>query len=275
MPPPPRAVPPRDLPGADENKFAGRAVRKIKASEIPEKLQEIKSLAIPCVDMNGFDETTREVVEKVVTSKSELKSKQLMKDASIAASGGEGESGESLHLEWMRKLAGLTYVTNPGPITVAEIAEMPQFKGKISERSLSHFCGADGWVERRKRYAQQLQAQLEKKIATAQVRSRIEQLEKLDSLYTMLDGSLEGLKPLSLEGVANAMIRLVKTSEELRDKVCASIVAPEAAQKEADPVKTIVTDDEARFIATALIERRRKENRSVAAKDTGDQSDDH
>lgn len=210
----------KDIPGADDGKYVKKLSKKLTKKQIIER--------------------TSKAYSKAINEENE----------------GEAPTG----YEWMRKMAEVIYVTATTDMSIRQLSEMPEFKDKVAFKTLTRYSAEDKWQEKRRDYIEQLSNQIRQRVATSQVEARITQLEQFQGIFDRLLAAMPTALPKSLEGVAMATVRVGKSIEELRSTIAAEILPEQGAnllQSEA-PVQPVLTHEEARAAATAVVEVRKE-----------------
>lgn len=173
----------------------------------------------------------------------------------------EGEVDRHL---WLRRLAELTYVTSQAAITINTLAQDPQFKGKVAVSTLRDWCTEDRWVEKRQKYYMNLEEEIKKKVANAQLQSRFKQLRKLDKLSDQMHTKLEenDAEPGTFEGMVGGLVKVETMREEIRSKISTEMIPENLANiagVEGPLVTPKLSEAEAREAALAVIRKRQAE----------------
>jgi len=165
---------------------------------------------------------------------------------------------------WLRKVAELIYVTSQEAITIKNLAKLPEFEGRVHFNTIGEWCREDRWVEKRELYYNELQERIKEQILTSQVKSRVNQLQHMDGIFSdILHKLAKGeAEPGTYEGMVGAAVKVSKEMDELRDKISREIIPQRINQmlgsKEETPIEPEVSLEEARAGAMAIIEKRRQ-----------------
>lgn len=167
---------------------------------------------------------------------------------------------------WLRKLAGLKFITSQQSVTLAGLLEDPELKDKVSLASLKLWSAQDNWVQRRSDYYKNLEEGIRAQIAKRQIRTTVDQLAELDEVSTKL---LEALNSAdtevgTLEGVTTAYLRIVNKREALRDRIVKEITPEGLAggvPVVGNQVTPVLSAEEAREAAMLIVRRRREAQR--------------
>lgn len=177
---------------------------------------------------------------------------------------------------WMRKLAHIIYTTSEQGISIRQLAEDPRLSG-ISKTSLERWCAEGKWPEDRQEFFEGIKKRIERQLGNTIVRSRVKQLQDVDSLLLEIrdkfkplfdeEGKLIIPSPAvsSYEGLVGAYAKLITLSDTLREKISENVVPERFGGVRRDVEITAtpkLSKREAREAARAVLQVRRKEIRS-------------
>lgn len=174
----------------------------------------------------------------------------------------EENAAEQEEVKWLRRLAGTKYITSQDPITVLKLSEDPEFKNKVSIRSLNRWCANDNWVEERRKYFDRLEAGIRRQIEKKAIKATIDQLQEYDQRINKLVEKIDTeAEPGTYEGLLSVYVKMVKEREILREKVIKDVVPEGFAEMGLPNSPQLVPSfdlAEAREAALFLIRRRQK-----------------
>ncbi len=188
---------------------------------------------------------------------------------------GKGRRAASDGLELIKNLAEIRYVTDPMGISVREMVETEPFN-TVHFRTVSQWCSDGDWVEKRQKHFEDIRDGIKKSMGKRLVKISVEQLKELDAAFKIVKKKFKESKPKSMEGLVGAMTGLVKTSNELRDRIAAEIVPGRLGgpAEQGIQITPKLTEKEARVAARAILHERRAAMRAEAAKKDADDGGD-
>ena len=157
----------------------------------------------------------------------------------------------------LRVLAKMTYVASPSGISIEKLSNREPFKGNVSLLTLSAWSAKDGWVQERENHRKSIEQAILKKLGNEQVKAISEQLVRIHSVREKLYNTIldEEVKANSLEGVANALIKLEQfmlTSRTTAANIFSSSITDEEVDRVQGP-KSNYPVESIREAAKALI----------------------
>lgn len=181
----------------------------------------------------------------------------------------KGRKSKDEGLELLRHLAEIKYTTDPKGISLKGMASTEPFC-EVSHKTLSQWCAADDWVDKRQEYFDGIRDGIKKKLGKRLIKISVDQLKNLDSISKTVYRNIKSSEPKSMEGMVAAYTNVVKTSNELRDRIAQEIVpgqlgGPAEAGSQITPK---LNEEEARAAALAIMHVRRVKIR--AESDEGD-----
>lgn len=168
--------------------------------------------------------------------------------------------------DWLRRLAGLKYITSQASITLVMLAEDPELKGKVALQTLKNWSNEDDWPQKRSDYYKRLEEGIRTQIAKKQIQATVDQLQELDKVSGELLESFRSTdtKAGTKEGIAAVYLRMVTKREALRDRILHEITPEGLAGGIAQPGSQItpsLNPEEAREAALTILRRRQAEHR--------------
>ena len=171
---------------------------------------------------------------------------------------------------WLRYAAGSEYITNFAGLSIRELAKRSPFD-QVSPASLTRWAVEDEWVRRRQQYFQTITHEAEKRLQEKLIRARVDQLSKMEDIaIQMADEILSGIvQAKSKEGMVTALVRLLESSEAMREKLAAQVVPAYlgGVQQETLPLTPHLSNEETRAAVTAVLQQRRLQTRQRIAAD--------
>lgn len=169
--------------------------------------------------------------------------------------------------EILREMARAIYVTHPDGVTVDEIAADPRFAGRVEASTISRWCSAGGWVDERKAMWGEAMAKLRAQLLNETVsrigQVRIEQIKTVDAIRKKLMIDLQTAQARSSEGVAKAMIELMKLELELKNGIAAEIAPSGSSGGGVIDPKNDLTEGEVLDAARVVLQARRKAAKAI------------
>lgn len=191
----------------------------------------------------------------------------------------------------LRLKARIAYTTDVNQISVAQLAELPEFSA-VGLAQLQKWCWADGWHDERLRFLADLQKRMELAISDEVTRQR---LSYLRALKPVLESALNKFKPhafvqnpldpkddrctscgrlrgyrhedpfygVDADKIVNSIVKLVEIDLSLSEVVARSVAGNATEEKKEDgrdgspPLTGTVTNEEARLAAHAILRKRR------------------
>jgi hypothetical protein len=161
---------------------------------------------------------------------------------------------------WLREQAAIHYITSMEGISLRGLHEISPFNS-VCQNTLERWSSEDNWPTRRQEYFQSIRLKIEARLAEKMVATRVAQLEKLDSIFQTLMADLPGAAVGSKEGIVNAIVRLVESSDRMRDKISKEVV-PEnlggVVPGSAVQLAPTLDEGDARVMVKAVLRKRRE-----------------
>jgi len=191
---------------------------------------------------------------------------------------GRPKTEEIPGIQWLRHLTRMRYVTDQSGLSLRDMAGEPEFSG-ISRSTLERWSVEDHWVEKRQDFQASVAADIQAKVQDMIEEVRVRQLQdldgvaqrllaKLDETVTLPDGTtVPVVMPSSMEGVANALVRVVEASAKMREALAKEVqqVRPGGPGRANTMVTPTLADDEARESAKLIMRMRREKARHKLA----------
>ncbi len=169
--------------------------------------------------------------------------------------------------DWNRKLAGIHYVTTQQSISVYEMAKDPQWG--VGESAMLRWSAEDKWVLRRQDYFDNITKEIETKLGEKLVQARVDSLKRMNEVYDDgMDMLLDGIGEVkSHEGLVSAMVKVADHIERTREKLVEQVVPKflGGPTRDESQVTPVLTSDEARKAASAIMQHRREASRAKLA----------
>ena len=183
--------------------------------------------------------------------------------------GREREIGQNA---WLRRLAGLKYITSQKPMSLKQLYEDPEFRYKVTYQSLQNWCQEDRWIEQRKQYYDNITEAIKQQISSRQIKSRVEQLKALDEIATRMHEKIvtDAADPGTYEGMVGAYLKAEILRENIRDKILKEVIPDSllgGLGSEDGKIVPQLTEEEAREAALAIIKKRRGDKEQTTEKD--------
>lgn len=174
------------------------------------------------------------------------------------------EGAQSSQNPHLRVEAGLTYMTDPDRGSLQKLHQDPRF-AQLHFRTLENWCKADGWVDKRKRFLQTWATTAYRKLGSAYVQERENDLDLLTQLRNkavnkLLDGSEEEIPAKSFEGMMTAVVKVSERMQALQENLIQDMMPPDAEGDSpliGDGEGAAFSDKEMNEIIAATLESRR------------------
>lgn len=135
------------------------------------------------------------------------------------------KDAEYVGIHVLRNLAATTYITDQLGVSLREMSETPPYNA-VSLITLERWCLEDSWVERRRQFGQNIQRQVETKIASSLIQSRLSMVKKSERIMQNLEMEIPTLEAKSKEQAIAAYVKIMEIYNSMIEKL-ASEVTPE------------------------------------------------
>lgn len=168
----------------------------------------------------------------------------------------------------LRLLAKMLYVSSPNNISLEKLSEKEPLSGNVSVNTLITWSTKDNWVLERERHRKNLEQAILKKLSDEQIKAISDQLTDLLEIRQRLYETVrdKDVRPNSLEGVANALIRLEQfmlDSRGIAANIFAGSISEAESSSERQAPKSSYPVESLRDAAIAIIkadQKNRKKN---------------
>lgn len=166
----------------------------------------------------------------------------------------------------LRWLAGLHYATSLTGTTVAEMAQTEPFT-MVTGSTLFRWSRDDRWIEKQRRYRDQIAEKIQARLGDEQVRHHLRMLKDMQGVYQKIVDLLQdedAPKPKSYESLVRAYTKLVLAIGEIRRDVVGfvaprpelSVDASDDSPELTSPMVSEISEDEAKIAAEAILRQR-------------------
>lgn len=167
----------------------------------------------------------------------------------------------------LRGLAQTEYVASPHSPSIEDLHNDSRFK-HLHIRTLERWAKQDHWVEKRKQYYEQWTNEVRARLGSQMVKHRVEEIALLNELKAMAMDKLkdEMTLPKSFEGVMKVLVDVIRTSDDLRDKITNELAVGGTTVVEgkvAAPDEIEYDSAELEAAAAALLEKRRDKQQQL------------
>lgn len=166
----------------------------------------------------------------------------------------------------LRWLAGLHYATSLAGTTVMEMGRTEPFT-MVPYSTLERWSRDDRWIEKQRRYRDQIAEKIRARLGDEQVRHHLQMLKDMQGVYQKIVELLQSddaPKPRSYESLVRAYTKLVLAVGEIRRDVVGfvaprpelSVEAGGDALASTPQMVSEISEDEARIAAEAILRQR-------------------
>lgn len=176
----------------------------------------------------------------------------------------------------LRYSAAVDYVTSVKDISIRELWTWPKYQ-HLALETLHRWSTEDNWWERRLKFMKEVQAEAEAKLHGGLVKARVQQMRRMEEIAQSMEDDILGqrVSPKSKEGMASALVRVLDSAEQLRDKISDQVQPSYVGQNQRDGgVTAEVSEEEARAAATAIMAQRRERIRAQLREARGEDESD-
>lgn len=130
------------------------------------------------------------------------------------------DRARKLHLQRLRALAAVRYISSPDKLTLQDLAMDPRFVD-VRPTLLAKWAASDRWDEQREQFSQQWKYAARERLAHRFVRDHMEDLEKLARIKDEAIRRLEEetLKVGKYDTLLKGVLELMKMQSKLRDVI--------------------------------------------------------
>jgi hypothetical protein len=181
--------------------------------------------------------------------------------------------------DWVREQAKYLYTMSMDKVSMADIANHPLFKGRVSVHSLHAWCTQESWVDIRRQVAEAWRVAITEQTGRELIEARRQWLRNLSLLggyiFKHLIPNKKGefkVEAQSYESMAQAFVKVVSLMDTMTQNSLDDILpevpgqaAVEATGKTETALRPDLSPEEARIGARAILEARLARQQQLAA----------